>query len=69
MLQTGRLSFWRWMKGHRQTVLQFLQPDEFAEIFQVLGLEDRKLVVTGLDNNYVSEIERGSEWLTLLNGR
>lgn len=41
---------------YRQTVLQFLQPDEFAEIFQVLDLEDRKLVVTGLDNNYVSDM-------------
>lgn len=41
---------------NRQMVLQSLQPDEFAGIFQKCGLEDRKLVVIGLDNNYVSDM-------------
>lgn len=41
---------------NRQTVLGFLRPYEFAELFQAFDLEDRKLVVTSLDNNYVADM-------------
>ncbi|TCZ80846.1 magnesium transporter [Paenibacillus albiflavus] len=41
---------------YRQKVLQYLQPREFAGLFQEMNLEDRRLIMPSLDVKYVSEL-------------
>ncbi|OPH58169.1 magnesium transporter [Paenibacillus ferrarius] len=48
--------FMRLDERNRQKVVEYLQPHEFAGLFQELGLEDQRLIVTGLDAAYVSEL-------------